>query len=436
MILPPLHEAAGDFSEGGQSSKLLPRSRSRPGSDQTFADVLNGRPGCSAAAAAPIVPGALYSALFSREQDSHACFDPTAVSIYNQYVLPLGSGLFSQTPPKIVSNNQFTVRYDYNITNDGKHKFSAYYYFENDAHTLPMSFFQGAGGNVPGFGSLFGTRVQQWNISQTWTHRSARAVNEFRFNYFREGQQTNNHPVHTLPSVQDSCGAVGPANCFTDPANPSAGITTDLPGRVGVPYISVNGGFAIGNNFEGELPQTGNTFQWTDNFTKTIRKHTIKFGGDVRRQRFDQFLYFDVSGEYTISNLNNADQIGSDGTFPAYPNYFLGAPSTYTQGAAQREDVRNTSLYLFAQDSCKLKSNVTLNYGLRWELNTPYYDTGNRLQTFRPGQATTQYPCWLSQENAAALNLTPGDCGQGSGANNAVFPLGLYFPAIKACLAA
>ncbi len=225
---------------------------------------------------------------------------------------------------------------------------------------------------------MFGTRVQQWNLSHTWTIGS-NAVNEFRFNYFREGQQLNNHPVNTLASVHDSCVTIAAANCFQDPNfDPALGITTDLPGRVGLPYISVSGGFAIGNNFEGELPQTGNTFQWTDNYTRTFSKHTLKFGVDVRRQRFDQFLFFDVSGEYTITSNANQDQIASDQNFPSYPNYFLGAPDNYTQGAAQREDLRNTSLYLFAQDSFKIKSNLTLNYGLRWELNTPYYDTGNR----------------------------------------------------------
>ncbi len=211
------------------------------------------------------------------------------------------------------------------------------------------------------FAALFATRVQQWNLSHTWTLGST-AVNEFRFNYFREGQQSNNHPVNTFQSVQESCGALVPAtNCFTDPGNPSGGITTDLPGHVGVPYVDVSGGFALGNNFEGELPQTGNTFQWVDNFTKTWGKHTAKFGVDIRRQRFDQLLYYDVSGEFTVTSAANGDAIGSDGNFPSYPNYFLGAPNSYSQGAAQREDMRNSAFYIFAQDSYKLKPNLTLN---------------------------------------------------------------------------
>jgi len=53
-----------------------------------------------------------------------------------------------------------------------------------------------------------------------------------------------------------------------------------------------------------------------------------------------------------------------------FPNYLLGLPDTYGQGSAQDELVRSRALYLFAQDSWKLRSNLTLNYGLRWELNT------------------------------------------------------------------
>ena len=242
-------------------------------------------------------------------------------------------------------------------------------------------------------------------MAHTWTIGTT-TVNEFRFNYFREGQGNLNHPLNTLASVQDSCGSAVPASsCFASAANPSLGITTNIPGHMGVPFISVSGGFAIGNNFEGELPQTGNSLQWTDTFTKTFANHTLKFGGDVRRAYFNQFLYFNINGDYTFISTPGENDLGAaDG----YGDYFLGAPNSYSQGAAQGETLRNTALYLFVQDSWKVKPSLTVNYGLRWELNTPYYDTGNRLQTFRPGQATTQYPCFIFTPGSEAAGFSPG----------------------------
>jgi Carboxypeptidase regulatory-like domain/TonB-dependent Receptor Plug Domain/TonB dependent receptor len=436
VFLPSTAEVGGDFSNG-----ILPTSPNFTpfvgGTDANFASILNSRPGCTAAITAgggtAPAAGALYSNIFPANKIPTSCFDPTAVGVFNHYVLPFQQQADPTTNQLISSGNrhlrtdQFTVRLDHSIT--PSQKFTAYYYFEDDDRTDPFSTFQAAGANLPGFDALFKTRTQQWNLSHTWTIGST-AVNEFRFNYFRESQESQNHPLNTFATVQDSCVVIPAANCFTDPANPQLGITTNLPGRVGLPFINVSGGFAIGNNFEGELPQTGNTFQWTDNYTKTMGKHTIKFGGDVRRQRFDQFLFFEVSGNYSFINQANGDQIAST---DAYPNYFLGAADSYQQGSAQGENVRNTALYLFAQDSYKVSNSVTLNYGLRWELNTPYYDRGNRIQTFRPGQATTQYPCFISGANAATLNLQQGgNCGQDTtNGNNAVFPLGLVFPGDK-----
>ena len=51
-------------------------------------------------------------------------------------------------------------------------------------------------------------------------------------------------------------------------------------------------------------------------------------------------------------------------------NILLGLSDVYLQGSAQREDVRSTSVYPFAQDSWKIKPNLTLNYGLRWEFDS------------------------------------------------------------------
>jgi outer membrane receptor protein involved in Fe transport len=435
VFLPTAAEAAGDFSlPDATGTAAAPFGGTL--TDANFASQLSSRPGCAAAVAgeggAAIAPGTAYSAIFPNNQIPTQCFDPTASALYKNYVQPVGTGLVTYSPDLNETSNQFTVRFDHNFS--ATQHFSAYYYFNDDTQTVPFSNFQAAGSNIPGFGGLTKTRVQQWNISHTSTIGST-AVNEFRFNYFREGQGALNHPVNILASLHDSCGTfVDAADCFADPTNPSSGITTNLPGREGVPFINVLGGFSIGNNFEGELPQIGNTFQWSDNYSKVIGKHSVKFGGDVRRQRFDQFLYFNVNGDYAFQPFGSTN---SPGGINAYPDYFLGAPTSYSQGAAQGENLRDSSLYLFVQDSWKLRPNLTLNYGLRWELNSPYVDTQNRVQTFRPGQDTTQYPCWLSQTGADTINntagfaaVTPGDCGPTS-AQNAYFPTGLVFPGDK-----
>jgi outer membrane receptor protein involved in Fe transport len=441
VFLPTAAEAGGDFSQPDATGTVA-QPFSGTLSDANFASVLQARCGSSLSGAANTeltnignggTPTAQnYQILFPNNQVPTACFDPTATALYKNYVAPAGTGLITDSPDKHLRDDQFTVRFDHNFS--ATQHFSAYYYFDDVDRTDPFSNFQAAGANIPGFGGLFKTRVQQWNISHTSTIGST-AVNEFRFNYFREGQGSLNHPVSTLPSLHNACGTfIDAADCFADPANPAAGITTNIPGREGVPFVSVAGGFVIGNNFEGELPQIGNTFQWSDNFSKVKGNHSIKFGGDVRRQRFDQFLYFNINGDFAFQP---GSATNSPGAINAYPDYFLGVPTTYSQGAAQGENIRNTSLYLFAQDSWKIKPNVTLNYGLRWELNTPYIDTQNRIQTYRPGQITSKYPCWLSQAGADTINssagfnaVTPGDCGPNS-PQNAYFPTGLVFPGDK-----
>jgi hypothetical protein len=245
-------------------------------------------------------------------------------------------------------------------------------------------------------------------------------VNEFHFNYNREAQRTFQHPVRTS-LVQDSCppapswltNVTGPVPCFSDgtPGN-AYGIHPNLGAQFeGVPFIQVSGGFNIGNNSEGQIPQVGNSFQWSDSMSKILGNHSLKFGGDVRRQRFDQTLYFDVNGEFFVDETSTNSTLGDT----AFSDYMLGLPGSYGQGSAQVENVRSTSLYLFAQDSWKIKPNLTLNYGLRWELNTPIADISKHVQTFRPGQTSTVYPCGGPNSDCSSMTpvglLVPGDPG-------------------------
>jgi hypothetical protein len=352
-----------------------------------------------------------------------------AVGVLGQYVHPTSDGLFQKAPNQTDRGDQFTLKVDHDLNKN--QKLAAYYYFDDDNTLDPFAKFQAAGANLGNFPGDFATRTQQINITHTWTI-GATSVNEARFSYFREGQGKFNAPVVTS-TVQNSCPSSVSAVCFTGatdtgvlPANPDYGIHPGLgASKEGLPFISVSGGFAVGNNFEGQLPQVGNTFQWSDSFSKIVGNHSFKFGGDIRYQKFDQTLYYNVNGSISFGPGGANDVGGAD----SYPNYFLGLPSSYSQGSAQSELVRSTSVYLFAQDSWKIKPNLTLNYGFRWELNTPLTDIGHKVQTFRPGENSTIYPCQLNAASVATfqgLGIANPDCN-----NTGVQPTGLVFPGDK-----
>ena len=419
---PSTSQSFSDFSEGGAGAFS---------GSLNDASVLNNRTGCLGALGrgAPIPDGTAYSAIFPNGHIPTTCMDQTALDLLNQFVpaANIGDSLFQDVPLGHEHSDQFTAKIDHQLTRN--QHLTGYYYFTQHHLEKPFARFQAGGANLPGFGDLTDDRTQQVNIGHTWTIGST-AVNEARFTFFREGQGTFLHPQHTA-SVQDSCKTVATANCFADPNNPDLGIHPALgASREGVPFVNISGGFTLGNNFEGELPQKGNTFQWSDNFSKTIGRHDLKFGGDFRYQRFDQTLYFDINGQYFYfgggTNDPDLEVTQPDGSTVQnlFPNYLLGLPDEYGQGSAQNELVRSKAIYLYAQDSWKIKPNVTLNYGLRWELTTPLADAGKKVQTFRPGQVSTIYPCTLPTTSPLfdpANGIT--DCNSAG-----VTPVGLVVP--------
>jgi hypothetical protein len=415
--------------------------------DATVANIFENRTGCRAGLSASgqtsldlVAAGTpqLYDSIFTGGVVPTQCFDPVATSMVKY--LPGAGGANNQIQDVVKSadrGDQFQIRFDH-ILNSAQ-KLAVYYYYDNDNTLDPFAIFQLAGGSLGNFPGRIISHVQQINASHTWTIGST-AVNEFRFTLFREAQPQFYTPTNTN-AVTASCGASAAAFCFTGTSDTSLvaddgtvlGTTPNCPGFgcgihpglgpkfEGVPFVTINGTQGLfGNNFEGQLPQTGNTFQFSDNYSKIVGKHSFKFGGDIRYQKFDQKVYFNVNGEYIFGPGGTNDTGATD----PYANYLLGLPVSYSQGSANTEFVRSTSVYLFAQDSWKLRPNVTLNYGLRWEVNTPLTDVGKKVQRFNPGQNSTVYPCQLS----ATSNLFgPGNTCD----NQGVTPTGLVVPGDK-----
>jgi len=432
LNVPTAGEFGGDFSDAGGFT---------PGfgiSDQFVADVLNGRTGCTNAILAvptAVTPaaGVDWSSVFPTGVIPTACQDPVAANLLQKFVpaANVGSSQNQVVPVGTINADQFTFRLDHTISNH--QNFTAYYYFNDNRELDPYDTFEAAGANTTGFGNLNNLRYQQWNFTHTWTINNA-IVNEAHFTYMREGQLGYIKP-QTTGSLTSTCTGAAATFCFTGTSDSSAittefgtaanlGITPGLPSNLtGVPYVNISGGASFGNNFEGFLPQVGNSFQWSDGLTWVKGNHTFKFGVDVRRARFDQYYYFDVNGEYTFDNSGPNAITPGDGD--QYAEFLLGLADGYTQGSGQREDVRSFAAYPFAQDSWKIKPNFTLNYGLRWEYSPPMTDISGHVETFRPGQNSTVYPCGITNSTTYWQNL---GVANPTCANTGAAPTGLVVP--------
>jgi hypothetical protein len=433
LNVPTTAEFGGDFSNTGGFGGGI--------TNQFVADVLNGRTGCTNAILA--VPGAVTPAaganwggpggVFPSGVIPSACQDPVASNLLQKFVpaANIGTGLNQVVPVGTINADKFTFRLDHKI-NDHQ-SLTAYYYFNDNRELDPYDTFEAAGANTTGFGNENNLRYQQWNFSHTWTINNA-LVNEAHFTYMREGELGYIKP-QTTGSLTSTCTGAASTFCFTGTSDSSAitsefgtaanlGITPGLPSSLtGVPYVNISGGASFGNNFEGFLPQVGNSFQWSDGLTWVKGNHTFKFGVDVRRARFDQYYYFDVNGEYTFDNSGPNSIIPGDGD--QYAEFLLGLADAYTQGSGQREDVRSFAAYPFVQDSWKIKPNFTLNYGFRWEYSPPMTDISGHVETFRPGQNSTVYPCGITNSTSYWQNLgVPNPTCANTGAQ----PTGLVVP--------
>jgi len=166
--------------------------------------------------------------------------------------------------------------------------------------------------------------------------------------------------------------------------------------------LSFSGGFVSGSaavsNLGGGIDQPNrtatNTFQWIDNLSHTTARHSFKFGGDVRYVQLNRLYDLAFNGQITFSGLDNTAGTDSSGNPVNIPNPLIDFAQGIPDGALQfigdsHRNFRTTSYGIFAQDSFKLRSNVTVNYGLRYELNTVLHEAHGRLSSWWPQNYTT-----------------------------------------------
>jgi hypothetical protein len=207
---------------------------------------------------------------------------------------------------------------------------------------------------VPGFGRTLNTKAR--NAAVSHTHVSNRFLNELRFGWMRVtgGQVSENRGV-------DFASQVG-----------LQGVTRD-PRDMGYPQISTRGLYSVFGDPTSFTYRDNQHFELYENVLLDRGAHRIKFGGYYFHLQFRPEQPDNARGAFTYTGQFTGN---------AFADFLLGYPATAVTGIGRGdENARTNWVHVFAQDDWRVRSNLTVNLGLRYEYNQHMRDEANRLSS-------------------------------------------------------
>ena len=292
-----------------------------------------------------------------------------------------GGSLFSTSAePETVRDDKLSGRVDAN-TSVGQ--IAGYYFFDNYRLDNPYPGAQG-GASVPGFDALTIGRAQMFSLGDTKVVGTS-TVNEFHVGFLRN--------ANIIGEPKGGLGVSIASQGFVTGAG-TPGITVQAPQYEGVENV-VFPSFVMG------VPVT-NTNQWNntlflgDNVSKVIGNHTLKFGVQFHNDQVNEHPNATFNGTFIVSGTETGSPLA---------DFLLGVPSNFTQSTGQPFYLRDHYEGAFGEDSWHARSNLTVNFGLRWDVIRPWSEKYNNIQTYVQGEQSVLYP------NAIPGMVVPGDPG-------------------------
>ena len=268
---------------------------------------------------------------------------------------------FSQT----VRDDKGSIRID---GNSRLGQMSAYYFVDDYDLNNP---YPGsvAGASIPGFDALFVGRAQLLSVGAT-KPIGANTVNELHLGFLRNAN-----------IIGQPRGGLGVSLASQGFSSGPDGIYVQAPQFEGVENITFPT-FVMGVPIT-NLTQVNNTYYLSDGLSRIVGSHTLKLG--------IQF-HLDQINEHPNATFNGTFNINGTETGDPYADLLLGTPSNYTQSSGQPFYLRNRYVGVYAQDSWRLNSSLTVNAGVRWDVIMPWWEKYNQLQTYIAGAQSTLYP--------------------------------------------
>jgi hypothetical protein len=249
---------------------------------------------------------------------------------------------------------------------------SGYYYVDDNININPYG-----GASLPGFATQNNGRNQLITLGLTHSFGPS-SINELRLSYMRNVLFQG----YPLGGVGPSVASQGFTGIVPDP-------TLDLVEYAGFNNYSLGASTFFNKTYE-------NTYQISDNFSKVVGTHMIKFGGSFHYDQVTVDIFAFHNGSFTF----NGQETGSD-----FADFLIGAPSGFAQGLQLPVYTRSRYYNLYGQDSWRATKHLTLNYGLRWEVSTPWWEAHNELVDLVPGIQSKTFP------GAPLGYVFPGDPG-------------------------
>lgn len=297
--------------------------------------------------------------------------NPIAARILEQYIpLPNSTANRVIRSPDVEDTRQmFGTRLDFRL-ND-RHQLLGRYLFGHTRNFNPLG-----GSNFSPAGNTAIATLQDVMGSDTWLLRP-NMINVTRVSYNRIGAK---------PTVTSGLNLKDLGFLYSG-SNATA---------AGLPFVTITGFFTTGDAQQPFASRTNNVFTVMDDFSWVRGAHSMKFGGELRRDQIKVSFINRPNGDFTFSGQYSGN---------AAADFLLGYPVQFRQATGDPNLNGASMVYaLYAQDEFRLQR-LTLNYGVRYEVNAPFVEKQDHLNAFHPGQQSTVFP------TAPTGLVYPGDAG-------------------------
>lgn len=300
---------------------------------------------------------------------------PITSAVLNGFIPPpnaniIGANYIANGIQKM-DEDAFTIRTDHRLTD--RDQVSVRYLYDDQRQFYPFDiFFTSA--SLPAFPFPNPEKRQSVAISHTHSFGGG-LINEFRFGLNRQ--------VNPIPS-----------GTTIDPATIGLpnGVIQNEYGR-GLPIIRVTGfggtgGQPLTDNL-GASTTNRTLYQFIDNVAWSRGAHSVKFGGEIRRSLTNQSQYRALRGALTFSGARNGvitQAVPGNAAAAALADFLLGLPAQISISSANpTRGFRTTAGIGYAQDEWRVSNRLTLNLGMRYEIDAPITEVNGLLSNLLPG---------------------------------------------------